>query len=564
MTESPSPTDLAAPQARELPHGSGAAPRWPHLAVLAVVLAVALFSRTLRAGEGLPYLHRWGEPNIGSRSLDILRNGDLNPHWFRYGTPTLYLHAGVDVACYVWLCSQPEDSRHSIRSLDELETMADTKWLWTLSHPTFFHWNRLATYVIGAGTVLLTYLLGRMWLGPWAATAAAAVVTGAAAHIEVSTTIRSDMPGSLLALGTILAALAARESRRPGTFLFALFLAGLASSTKYNLVVVLVVPLAALFASLVLDARPDRTSDSQRRPWTAGPWFWFGALLMPAAGFLSGTPFALFDLATFLRDAGAEVTHYKLTGQGTRTIEPGLVHAWSQLRQFGENASWIAIALAAPGLAVLLRKRSGWLMLVFPVVYFLFMTRTTVDFHHNFVALYPFLAILAASGVQWLYTQLVRTERRLGAGFALLIAGLAGAHVAPGVIEGWQTYRTPETRTRAVGLVNELAADDDWERIGISKELRMHRIDLAELEVEHVVKPLAELLQNSTLDAIVCATAYKARQLESDKQQAQVARMNKLTPDAGLVGSVEGGELFLHVRSMNPGVSIFARGTGAE
>ena len=438
MTESPSSTGRRPRWADSVSYL--AACRWTRAGVLALVLVAALFSRTLRCDEGLPYLHRWGEPNIGSRSLDIVRTGDLNPHWFRYGSPTIYMHAAVDAVCYVWMCSQPAGSPDSIRSLDEIRTMADTKWQWTLSHPAFFHWNRLATALIGAGTVLLTYLLARRVSGPWTSILAAAVVAGAAIHIEVSTTIRTDMPAALLALGAVLAALAAYQSGHAGTLVLSFALAGLAASTKYNIVIALIAPFAALALA------------TARREPLARPWLWGVGFLLPPLAFVCGSPFALFDLPTFLSDAGAEVSHYKLEGQGRRTVDPGLAHALNQLGQFRDNVSWIALALCVPGVLVLGMRRIGWLLLAFPAVYFVFMTRTTVDFHHNFVVLYPFLGISAACGAEWIHRRLAARETSGQPGqaapfLAVVLAALAGLHVLPPTLAAWRAHGTPETRT---------------------------------------------------------------------------------------------------------------------
>ena len=48
-----------------------------------------------------------------------------------------------------------------IQSLAEITTFIDTKWLWTLSHPTFFLFNRYMTALLGTATVVLTAVLGR-------------------------------------------------------------------------------------------------------------------------------------------------------------------------------------------------------------------------------------------------------------------------------------------------------------------------------------------------------------------------------------------------------------------
>ena len=107
-----------------------------YLLCLGALLLLALATRLLRCSEGLPYLHRYGEPNLASRSLNMLKTGDLNPHWFNYGSLTIYLHAAVDYVAFLWLKSRPLDDPEAMRSLSGITTFVDSKWTWTLSHPT--------------------------------------------------------------------------------------------------------------------------------------------------------------------------------------------------------------------------------------------------------------------------------------------------------------------------------------------------------------------------------------------------------------------------------------------
>ena len=469
----------------------------------------------------------------------------MNPRWFRYGSPTIYLHAAVDAAHYLYLCSKPEDARESIRSLDEIKTQFDTKWQWTISHPSFFRWNRLATAIAGAIAAGLAYAIARTWVDRWPAIFAATVVAGAAAHIEVSTTIRSDIFAGVLALGAVAAALRAIRQQAPWTLVGAFFLAGLAASTKYNLVIACTVPLAALSLA------------AWRGHPLARPSLWVAAFVVPPVAFVIGSPYALLDMPTFLADAGAEVSHYKQEGQGAQTVAAGWPHVVHQLGEFRASVGVLTLWLALVGLGTLLRNRLGWIALVFPAIYVPFMTRTTVAFHHNFVVLYPFIGIAAACGARLLYRTLAqRAPRPAASAFALAVGALALAHVTPEVVEAVRIHRTPETRTRAVRLANELAVQNGWRKIGIASELRIHRLDLAELELDYEIAPIGRLVQLEDVDAILVPSAVTARQRDTEQAKKRARAATDQLPEKPALAEVEGGPLFLKIRSVHPGVRI--------
>ena len=336
------------------------------------------------------------------------------------------------------------------------------------------------------------------------------------------------------------------DDSRPSALLLALFLAGLAASTKYNVIIAVGVPGLAL-----------ALATARRKP-LGRPWLWGAALLVPPIAFLIGSPYALLDLPTFLSDAGAEVSHYKIEGQGVRTVDPGGPQLMAQLQQFLENTSWAVMLLGAIGALLLVRHQVGWIVLAFPVAYLAFMTRTTVDFHHNFVTLYPFIAACAACGAQVLF-------RRLRAGsaapaaplLALALAVLSTVHLLPEFGEALRIHGTQETRTQAVTLVNDLTEEHGWKRIGVAAELRMHRVDLKELEVEPVVASLRDLLAaEHPFDAIVCPTEYTPRGRQTGKPRERAEEMNRINPKGELFGSIEGKAIFLDIRSINPGVSV--------
>ncbi|MFN2286438.1 MAG: glycosyl transferase family 39, partial [Anaerolineae bacterium] len=60
---------------------------------MVAILAVALFLRLWRLDFGmeLPYLAHTDEPTQYNPAINILKTGDLNPHFFNYPSLTIYL-----------------------------------------------------------------------------------------------------------------------------------------------------------------------------------------------------------------------------------------------------------------------------------------------------------------------------------------------------------------------------------------------------------------------------------------------------------------------------------------
>src|SRR6476620_1559765 len=60
------------------------------IALLLLILAAAFVLRGMQAWFGMPYLHYWDEPQTAYTALNIIKSGDPNPHFFRYGSLLIY------------------------------------------------------------------------------------------------------------------------------------------------------------------------------------------------------------------------------------------------------------------------------------------------------------------------------------------------------------------------------------------------------------------------------------------------------------------------------------------
>ncbi|MBT8493980.1 MAG: glycosyltransferase family 39 protein [Deltaproteobacteria bacterium] len=463
--------------------------RWRILALLAIV-ALAFVLRVPHAGAGFPYLHHWNEPESASTALRMMVTGDLNPQFFNYGTLPIYLYVGVDVLNYFRLMGKPAGAESHLTSLDELEFSVAPKERWNVSHPSFYHWNRLVSVVFGTATVVSVYFLGAALSGPAVGLIAALWLALAPFHIVHSGRITPDALVTFLALNVVLFSIRFLDRERLSDLATAFAFAGLACATKYNTAVMMILPVALLGWSAL--KKPSRIN------------LWQGALLLalPVLLFLTAMPYAILDLPGFLRGAGLEVRHYRVDGHGPLTSEPGWQQIKFQAAEFWRNNGILAIALAIGGVAANWRRSKYLWLLLAPALYFAFMIQMRPNFHRNFLVLYPFVAIWIASALVLLHRALASRApgrwpiHRLGVALGVLVLLLPAVR---STAAAYTVGRQVETRSEAVSRLNELQSKG-FEKAVIASELAVHPLDLARLELPHeqmATNRMAALMNNA-------------------------------------------------------------------
>jgi hypothetical protein len=176
--------------------------------------------------------------------------------------------------------------------------------------------------------------------------------------------------------------------------------AGLAGATKYNGAVTIVLPLLAHILAT---------------PW--GEWGWLNGrffLTMGAfsLGFFGGNPFALGNLPAFLNDLATVLNHYS-------TAHPGFEGRdnwrwYPTLFLTSVDALWFVAGMVGLIGLVWREWRKGLLLIAFPLIYYLLISRFVVRFERNMVPLLPFLALgggwLVDVGADWLVQKLPLTS----------------------------------------------------------------------------------------------------------------------------------------------------------
>jgi len=332
--------------------------------LLAAGIAASLFLRVWGNRFGLPAytMYHPDEHALVDRAAAILWSGDWNLHRFNYPPFYAYLQSAAFALYFLW-------------------GAAKGAWNQVLSFtfPEYYMVGRLLTGLMGTLTVIVVYAAGRKLLGKRTGLLAAALMGGCYLHIIHSHYATFDVMVGLLAVLALLFSAEITIRPAPKWYFLAGLFAGLAGATKYNGAVALVIPLAA---HLLVSRAED--------------WAWLNRSLVALvggflAGFFGGNPFALRNLPDFLNGLATVLHHYG-------TEQPGFEGKGNWRWYIGvflrsADSPWTIGGTA--GLVGMLLKgwRKGLIVAVFPLLYYVMVSRFVVRFERNMVPVLPFLAL---------------------------------------------------------------------------------------------------------------------------------------------------------------------------
>ncbi len=535
-----------------------------YLALIGIIL-YAFLVRFLRVKYGLPYIHHWEEPSIAGYALNMLKTGDFNPHRFIYPSFTIYYSFVVDILHYYYLMGKDVTDPGYLGSLDAIITPKGvgslegyTNWRWTISHPSFYLWNRAFISVFGTASVALTYLITKENYGKTEGILAALFLAGSSFHIRHSVYIAPNIPGAFFVLLVVLFSLRFYYSHKTKDLILSLIFVGIGASCKYNYILSIIVPLSAYLLQFK-HLRPNK--------WLISMII----LVLPFVVFLAVNPFVLLDFNTFLTDTGELIGQYKIQEHPGYTSVPGFEHFGLQMARIKSNISSPLFSLAFVGIVVSLRKpKPQFIILIFLAFYMYFMTQQKVNFHRNFVVMYPFFAIFSAVAVVSISTMLYKLCSFLQERYSykinyindfcylipfLMLAIFLHDHYILEFKHSMKTWKTPERRTQAMDYINTLVDKEEKGNImiGIAKELRIHRLDLKRLKVDYEIFEHKDInLAPKKYDYLIVG---KYRSLY-EKNRAEDERLNKLTPQDLVYHSIKGQETRRDAVTGNPEVII--------
>jgi 4-amino-4-deoxy-L-arabinose transferase and related glycosyltransferases of PMT family len=287
------------------------------LMMVSVALALALLLRIYGLEWGLPStsrVHSYHPDEITVIGPTLHMNiftGEMNPHFFNYGSLFLYAvyFARLFAEGYGFL-----DLTHFFKAFSTGGWVGVSESVAAVTEFAKLHLlARWLSVLCGVITVLIVFFWVRRIASPWAAFIASLLLTTFPMHVQHSHFATVDVPLTLLTTLSLYLASSAETGKR---FLLAAFVAGLATAVKYSVAPALWLTLVILWAW--------RTS-------------WFTAIVRVAGitaamglGFLIGCPYSVLAFHEFWRDFYWETFVHSRIGHGYVFAETGNGH-WFHL-----------------------------------------------------------------------------------------------------------------------------------------------------------------------------------------------------------------------------------------
>jgi hypothetical protein len=162
--------------------------------------------------------------------------------------------------------------------------------------------------------------------------------------------------------------------------------------------------------------------------------------------------------------------------------------------------------VSAVGLLAAIRKPQLLFVLVFPLAYFFYMTTMKVNFHRNFILIYPFFAILFGvalavfySSIEWILIRLKIVTVQEGTKLkllCLLLPLVLTVYIARMASVEWnkaqEIKNSVDSRSLLVHRINAL---DSIPVIYVPNEIRMHMQDLRNFKYPYKLVSLQTLFE---------------------------------------------------------------------
>jgi len=350
-------------------------------ALLLVVLALALVLRLDGIGWGLPYSFINADESTVVPKAFAAARGHLNPQFFFY--PSLYFYL-----------------------LGALYVVASPA-LWLLGHGNplgmgsyvvdpgpYFLLGRLLSAAFGTVSVYLVYRLGRTAYGRPAGLLAALFLAVTPLHVAYSHMAVTDVTATALSLLALLFLLEAAQGRGRRWLVAGAVAAGLATSTKYNLgMLVLPATIAAVYACRG-EAKVRVAAGA--RAVLLWPRLIVARVYAPMlVAFVAASPFVILDARHFAHDFLRQSVIMDRGWLGFENIGNGF---WYNLEvNLGGTLGVVLLALAVLGLAWALWRRTAldFLLAPYVMVYFAYISTWKELADRYLLPIVPLLILLA-------------------------------------------------------------------------------------------------------------------------------------------------------------------------
>jgi 4-amino-4-deoxy-L-arabinose transferase-like glycosyltransferase len=358
--------------------------------LLATLVLVALCLRLWGIAFDLPYVYHPDEPVPIAISQNMLKTGDLNPHFFHWPSLLVYFNLLAYIPYFffgklVGVFRTPYDILAPIQ-LAQGVTYSPM--------PSTVLLGRLVSVGFGIGSVVLTYKIGAQLTNrTWGGFLAATMLAASPANVLHSRWIAPDVIAVFFVLASVYASLRILREGKTWQYVMAGTCVGLAASSKYNAGLVVVCLVMAHFLRLGAKGIKDRRL--------------YLALLLSALWFFVATPFAVLDFPAFLEGLTYNSQHYSSGHPGFE----GDSLRWYLSYLWRNTGPVCLLALLGIALGLFLRSTRIAIVSVFSVIFLIFISRFTVRFGRTILPVIPFLFLLASWALLKLFERATVAKR---------------------------------------------------------------------------------------------------------------------------------------------------------
>lgn len=348
-----------------------------HIGIILILVFSLLLNVKLISYE-LPFFSDEDEAHHHNRQVEMLKTQDLNPRYFL--KPSLNFYSRLPALYSGYLLAK---SRGELNNLEEIKTKDKygiAGYSFVANPVELIKSNRFFSVLIFLGIIFLSYII-TLKLVESSLLASFAGLLCAVSPLELahSTSIGVNQPTAFLCLLCVYFAISNKNNRY---IYYSTIFAGLAISTKYNALPIILVPYLSLLLNKDLNIK---------KIFTVG--------IVSLIAFFAVSPFILIESALFIKHVTYEAWHYGVAGHAGHMANPGIDQIIFYFLSFSLREIGIlplALCLYAMLLTLKNRNHNKLLLLIFPAGFFLLMITQKANFIRNMLLILPFLCIFCA------------------------------------------------------------------------------------------------------------------------------------------------------------------------
>lgn len=397
--------------------------------VLLGILGIAFGLRIWGINFGLPYRYHPDEPQHVAEAARMLVEHRLEPQIFN--NPPFYKYllvlADAGYAGVSLLLGRYE-------SLSELASSLS----WDPS--PLYLLGRVVSVIAGTLTVLITYFIGKAAYTAQVGLLSSFFLAVSFLHVRDSHFAVNDALLVLLVATAVLAAIKVIQYESPLWGVIGAGSAGLAFATKYTAVFVIF----TLTVAVIIAFYKDRTRKLRARlGMLVAIWSTFGL----AAVF--GSPYFLLKPVKVYQSISGSIYAYGVNGfEGWQLDAAGAYLYYLKSLVWGMGPVLALLALLGCFLALARHTKAELVLLTYPILLYLFMTRQEMYFARFLLPAYPALLVLAASCAS-AFISYIGERAFLTPGKLLLVVAVAAA-LPPAIQSARLGYLLAQTDTRTL------------------------------------------------------------------------------------------------------------------